>query len=193
MARVRRCTPDDRSVASLRRPDDDELARSCSWLDEGVRCQGCGALVRAGEGPTHAYIDSAPGCWERYCSLWDWRSQLTGEGSIGIVQDLVDSFAVQHATNTERRNRQSVAVHLMSLCSGLERGATGRQRRERIASWVGRGYPVLEPGPADFRVTISDVAATPPAKRPATIERLALSSWAAWSVHHDTVRGWLDR
>jgi hypothetical protein len=62
----------------------------------------------------------------------EWKGRLSGEESIGIVQDLVDSFAVQHATSTDRRNAQSVAVHLMSLCSGLERGATGRQRRVRI-------------------------------------------------------------
>ena len=142
-----------------------------------MRCEGCGALVRVGEGPTHAYIDSAPGCWERYCSLEEWKGRLTGEGSIGIVQDLVDTFAVQPATNTDRRNVQSVAVHLMSLGAGLQLGYTGRQRREQIASWVGRRYPVLESRPADFGVTISNVAATPPAKRPATIERRALSSW----------------
>ena len=158
-----------------------------------MRCEGCGALVRAGEGVTHAYIDSAPGCWERYCSLEEWKGRLSGEESIGIVQDLVDSFAVQHATNTDRRNVQSVAVHLMSLCSGLERGATGRQRRARIGRWVGRDHPVLEARPARYPITISDVVAAPAATRPSTIERLALSSWSAWAAHHDTVRGWLDR
>ena len=108
-----------------------------------------------------------------------------------MVQDLVDCFAVQHATNTDRRNVQSVAVHLMSLCSGLERGATGRQRRVRIGRWVGRDYPVLEPRPAGYAITISDVAAAPAVMRPSTIERLAQASWSAWSAHHDTVRGWL--
>ena len=167
-------------------------ARWCPWLDGGVRCDGCGAPVRAGDGPTHAYIDSAPGCWERYCSLEEWKGRLTGEGSIGIVQDLVDSFAVQHATSADRRNVQSVAVHLMSLCSGLERGATGRQRRARTGLWVGRDYPVLEPRPAGYPITISDVAAAPAATRPSTIERLAQTSWSAWAAHHDTVRSWLD-
>jgi hypothetical protein len=157
-----------------------------------VRCVGCGAMVPGGEGPIHPYMWSAAGCWERYCSLEEWKGRLSGEESIGIVQDLVDSFAVQHATNTDRRNVQSVAVHLMSLCSGLERGATGRQRRVRIGRWVGRDYPVLDPRPAGYPITISDVAAAPAAVRPATIERLAQTSWAAWSAHHDTVRAWLD-
>jgi hypothetical protein len=128
-----------------------------------VRCVGCEALVPGGEGPSHPYMVSAAGCWERYCSLEEWKSCLGGEELIGIVQDLVDCFAVQHATSTDRRNVQSVAVHLMSLCSEMERGVTGRQRRARIGRWVGRDYPVLDPRPAGYLITISDVATAPPA------------------------------
>ena|GEM_PF-6908480 len=130
-----------------------------------VRCVGCGAMVPGGDGPIHAYMVSAPGCWERYCSLEDWKSGLTGAASIGIVQDLVDSFAVQHATSTDRRNVRSVAVHLLSLCAGLERGVTGHARRRLIGRWAGRDYPVLDPAPDAFGVTISDVAAAPVPER----------------------------
>jgi len=73
-----------------------------------VRCVGCEAMVPGGEGPTHPYMWSAAGRWERYCSLGESKGRLSGEESIGIVQDLVDSFAVQHSTNTNRRNVQSV-------------------------------------------------------------------------------------
>jgi len=66
---------------------------------------------------------SAAGCWEEYCSLEDWKAGLIGEQAIVTVQDLVDSYAVQHATNPDRRNRQSIAVHLVSLCAGQERGS----------------------------------------------------------------------
>ena len=149
-------------------------------------------MVPGGDGPVHAYMSSAQGCWERYCSLEEWKSGLAGPASIGIVQDLVDSFAVQHATSTDRRNTQSVAVHLMSLCAGLERGATGRERRLLIGRWVGRAYPVLEPAPDAFGVTTSDVAATPVTERPSVVSRLAAASWSAWSAHHDTVRDLLD-
>jgi hypothetical protein len=163
---------------------------SCPMVEVG--CVGCEAMVAGGEGPSHPYMLSAAGCWEQYCSLEEWKSRLSGEESIGIVQNLVDSFAVQHATNTDRRNVQSVAVHPMSLCSGLERDATGRQRRARIGRWVGRDYPVLDPRPAGYPITISDVADAPAATRPSTIERLAQTAWSAWSAHHDTVRAWLD-
>ncbi|HXL88693.1 MAG TPA: DUF5946 family protein [Streptosporangiaceae bacterium] len=39
-----------------------------------------------------------------------------------LIQHLVDSYAVQHAANPDQRNRQSAAVHLMSLCASLEQG-----------------------------------------------------------------------
>jgi len=38
-----------------------------------VRCVGCGAMVPGGEGPIHPYMWSAAGCWERYCSLEEWK------------------------------------------------------------------------------------------------------------------------
>jgi hypothetical protein len=135
---------------------------------------------------------SAPSCWERYCSLEEWKCGLAGEASIGIVQDLVDSFAVQHATSSDRRNPQSVAVHLMSLCAGLERSVTGRERRRLIGRWVGRAYPMLGPAPDAFGVTISEVAAAPVTERPSVVGRLAMVSWSAWSAHHCTVRALLD-
>lgn len=149
-------------------------------------------MVPGGDGPVHAYMLSAPGCWARYCSLEEWKSGLAGPASIGIVQDLVDSFAVQHATSTDRRNTQSVAVHLISVCAGLERGLPGRERRRLIGRWVGRAYPVLDPVPGAFDVTISDVAAAPVTERPSVVGRLAVASWSAWSAHHDTVRALLD-
>lgn len=136
---------------------------------------------------------STPGCWERYCSLWDWESAIPGEGAIGTVQDLVDSYAAQHATNPDRRNCQSVAVHLMSLCGGLERGLTGRERRARIGLWVRHEYPMLMPRPTAYAITVSDVTAAPETKRPSVIQRMAISTWSAWSVHQDVVRSWLDR
>jgi len=86
-------------------------------------CLGCGAMVPERDRSTHAYVVSAAGCWEQYCSLEDWKAGLIGEQAIVTVQDLVDSHAVQHATNSDRRNRHSVAVHLMSPCVGTGVGS----------------------------------------------------------------------
>jgi hypothetical protein len=134
---------------------------------------------------------AAPGCWSLYCSLLEWRSSLTDSENGAAAQHLIDAYAAQHATNPERRNRQSVAVHLMSLCAALERGIDGARLRHLIGGWTHREYPLLLPRPASYSVTVADVAATASEDRPAAVVAWAGSTWAAWSAHGDLVRSWL--
>jgi hypothetical protein len=51
-----------------------------------------------------------------------------------LTQQIVDSYMVQHAANPERRNRQSVAVHLMGLCASLEHGVPGGELRNLLGT-----------------------------------------------------------
>jgi len=75
---------------------------------------------------------------------------LTGDDGLTTAQRAVDCYAAQHATGPGRRNRQSVAVHLMSLCASIEHGVGGAQLRVRIGTgpivtircWC-RGLPVI--------------------------------------------------
>ena len=80
-------------------------------------------------------------------------------------------------------------MHLMSLCAGRERGLSGRQRRARIATWVGRISATS--CSVHYPITVADVTAAE-SELPSMIERMAASTWSAWAVHHDTVRAWLD-
>lgn len=157
-----------------------------------VPCFGCGALVPEQTGPVHKYMLAAPGCWALYCSLQPWKGTLTGGGGqLSTAQRAVDSYAAQHATNPDRRNRQSVAVHLMSLCASIEQGVSGAQLRYRIGDWAHRDYPLLEPRPAAYLVTVRDVVQAGECSRPAVIDDWAISTWAAWSSHHAMLRDWL--
>jgi hypothetical protein len=69
-------------------------------------------------GPVHAYRLASPRCWNLYCSLLDWTNSLRREQGVTAAPQLVDAYA----TNADRRNRQPLAVHLMSLYAGLEPG-----------------------------------------------------------------------
>lgn len=157
-----------------------------------AECAGCGALVPANAGPTHAYIPASPGCWSLYASLEDWKAGLTEPSSATTVQKLVDLYAVQHATNRDRRNRQSVAVHLMSLCSSIERGELGGSLRALLGTWTHREYPLLEP-PRRFAVTVRTIADAATAERRRVIAAGAESTWHEWAAHHTTIREWLDQ
>jgi hypothetical protein len=156
-----------------------------------VHCFGCGAAVPDVAGPVHAYMLSAPGCWALYGSLLAWRASLAGAPGVATSQYLIDCYAVQHATNPDRRNRQSVAVHLMSLCAALEHGVPGIRLHHLIGEWTHREYPLLTPRPASFAVTLAGVAATPSEARPEAVRTWAGSTWGDWSAHHERVRGWL--
>ncbi len=156
-----------------------------------VQCFGCGAAVPDLAGPVHAYMLAAPGCWALYGSLLAWRSSLSGAPGAATSQYLVDTYAVQHATNPDRRNRQSVVVHLMSLCAALEHGIPGARLHHLIGEWTHREYPELLPRPT-FELTVTGVAAIPPEARPEAVLTWAGSAWADWLAHHERVRGWLS-
>jgi hypothetical protein len=155
-----------------------------------VRCLGCGAVVPEQSGPIHKYMLSSPGCWALYGSVLAWKDTMPrGDGT--MAQRIVDTYAVQHATNAERRNRQSVAGHLMSLCASIEHGVSGTRLRRMIGDWTHRDYPLLVPMPTAFPVTVRDVADAGERSRPSIVEDWATSTWAAWSAHHDTIRALL--
>lgn len=156
------------------------------------RCGGCGGEFVPCDGPQHAYMPAHPGCWATMCALEDDRHALVGAGAVSFVMDLVDAYAAQHPANPDRRNRQSVAIHLMSLCAGIEHGLDGAGRRTRIGGWAHRDYPLLQPWPSGYAVTVADVVASPVERRPEVIGRMATATWVAWSAHHDTVRSWLE-
>lgn len=154
-------------------------------------CPGCGVTVPAVPGPVHAYVPASAGCWSHFCSLTDWMQSLAGSDGITVAQRAVDSYMVQHAANPERRNRQSVAVHLMSLCASLEHQVPGHELRNLLGNWTHRDYPELLPRPLHFEITVEHVISAQETKRLIAVGAWARSAWEAWILHHETVRGWL--
>jgi hypothetical protein len=132
------------------------------------------------DGPTHAYIGASPGCWARY-------GELLARGVGG--QMAVDTYAVQHPGVDERRSRQSVAVHLLSLCAVLERGARSEDAVDLLRRALAgeRDWTWLDHDPPLGTLTVDDVLTGR-----AAVDRWAGDAWSAWSAHHATVRGWLD-
>jgi len=163
-------------------------------LRRSTECPGCGIVVPAGAGPTHAYVGAAPGCWALYRRLS--ASPYARAPGTRLRRLAEDAYAVQHPGVPGRRSLQSVAVHLMGLCTLLERDAEQR-----------RLMPVLGRMPARKTMDLHWLA--PPAKNgsltvldvieagfgdghAAGVEAWARDVWKAWAPHHATVRGWLD-
>jgi hypothetical protein len=125
-----------------------------------------------------------------YGSILAWHAGMP-TADPAMSQQMVDAYAAQHATNTDRRNCQSVAVHLMSLCAAQEHRVGGTRLRQMIGSWAHRDYPQLVPRPSAYPITSREVADVSGNSRPALVGDWAISTWAAWSAHHDTIRTWL--
>lgn len=157
-----------------------------------VSCVGCGALVDDISGPVHAYMASAPGCWALHGRLV--VRGLESGADRGTVQCRTDAYAAQHATNPDPRNRQSVVVHLMSLCATFELGLAPGTTTGLIGSWTHRpdGYPDLISGDRHGTLTVVDALAAQDADtHAAAIQRWARSVWDGWASHHAEIHALL--
>lgn len=161
-----------------------------------VEC-GCGGRVPEIEGPTHPYMLPVPGCWRVYGEVL--AREYSGGGWDAAHRLTVDAYAAQHPHSPNRRNRQSVALHLMSLCVVLERGATLEQATHVIAAHAatartrGSEFPWLEPPVSPAALTVVEVAAAQdPREHVKRVKAWAASVWQQWEASHGQIREWLD-
>lgn len=178
-----------RGVEVLRHAPDVDEPGDLSALAE--RCPGCGGryppLPEAG---THAYIGASPACWAAFGELLAREFQDPAYGR--VHRHTVDVYAVQHPGVDDRRQRQSVALHLIALCHWLEHGLEMRRLNlltQRLAT-SGTDWPWLEPS-AEHEITVQDVlAARSGDQHLRFVRRWGESAWDAWAAHHDLVRRW---
>ena len=155
------------------------------------RCPGCGVRVPGpADGPTHEYIESSPGCWAVFNEL---LAREFGDASYGRVhRHTVDVYAVQHPGTNDRRQRQSVALHLIGLCHWLEHDLEQDRLNaitQRLATQE-RDWHWLEP-PSTYDMTGVDVLrARSGAEHRELVRAWAQSTWHAWAEHHAQVRAW---
>lgn len=164
-----------------------------------VACVGCGGEFSDVVGATHEYMTASPGCWQVY-GQWVAELAQSRQSAPLVAAHHIDCYAVQHPDGGERdrRQRQSVAVHLVSLCRLLEFDQPPQEAmrsRTRISTTVLTAlsladWPLLDPPERRGATTIADVARSAGNDLPVAFERWANDCWDAWSEHHSTVRGW---
>ena len=157
-------------------------------------CFSCGALVPAVDAPMHRYMTGSPGCWLIYGEVIAHEYSDVRYGR--WHQFTVDAYAVQHPGGRERVARQSVAIHLMSLCAILERGAPIGDAPRRLHGWADqrRDFAWLAPPTSVGAITVADVHAALAGDADhygATLRNWAKAAWGAWRPHHEQVRAWL--
>ncbi len=158
-----------------------------------VPCIGCGVPVPQSDGPTHKYVVASPGCWALYSTL---LAREYGDFHYPAVHRLtVDAYMAQHPDNAEqdRRQRQSVAVHLYALFLAIEGALPPPQVTEEMGRLTRQrpNWPLLSAPLAPHWLTVADVVgATDLTEHTARVERWARSVWDAWEAHHGTIRQW---
>jgi hypothetical protein len=160
-------------------------------VTETGACPGCGALVPDVDGPVHKYVPSSPGCWKTFGEVQADEAHRFGYPPAHRV--VVDAYMAQHAGDgSDRRDRQSVFVHLVGLCAVLERSAppgyTTKLLSRAIRHREGQ-FPVLRrshgPGPL---TVLHMVGAADLADYERRAREWATSVWTSWSAHHDLIR-----
>jgi hypothetical protein len=131
-------------------------------------------------------VPAAPGCWQVFGEVQADELQRFGHPPVhGLV---VDAYMAQHpGEGQDRRDRQSVFVHLAGLYARLEMGlpvssATGVLRR---LSNGNTDFPVLhrEPDPGELNV-LHLVGSRDQADYERRAREWAQAVWQAWSSHH---------
>ncbi len=157
-------------------------------------CPQCGAVVPEIDGPVHAYVPSAPGCWAAFGAFRaDDMLRFQASEANNLV---VDAYMAQHpGDGTDRRDRQSIFVHLVSMCAVIEGGASPSRSPEVLRAVLARrtDYEVLcrARGPGELTV-LSAMDATSIEEHDARVRAWAGSVWESWREHHPTIRAALD-
>lgn len=155
-----------------------------------TRCPGCGALVPDIRGPTHRYVPSAPGCWRVFGELQAEESLRFGYPSAHRL--VVDAYMAQHpGDGQDRRDRQSVFVHLVALCALLENS----MRPDFVTRLLGTvvrthtNFPVLTRSMGPGVLTVADMVGTSDLDDYSRRARAwAMAVWDAWSGEHEVIR-----
>jgi hypothetical protein len=161
---------------------------------EPARCPGCGASAPAGPGLTHEYVASSAGCWRTFGEIQaDEALRFGYPPAHGLV---VDAYMAQHpGDGTNRRDRQSVFVHLVGLCAVLERHLPPARVID-VFRRVLRGrddFPLLERASSPGAPTVLHlVGARDLADYEGRARAWASAVWETWADQRPVIRSVLD-
>lgn len=146
------------------------------------------------DGPTHAYVASAPGWWKAFGEIQ--ADELTRFGYPDAHRLVVDAYMAQHpGDGHDRRDRQSVFFHLASICAltarSLPLGFASKLLSRVTEGW--HEFPLLRrsSGPGALNVLHMRGAADLDDDT-SRAQEWAAAVWDSWREQHDLIRSALD-
>ncbi len=153
-----------------------------------IACIGCGRMVPDIEGPTHRYLESAPGCWAAYTSLP--FGGMAGRADLPHGAMTVDAYAVQHPGRPGPSSTPSVWIHLAAMQLVLEGGWPADRLVDirRAVADANDGWPWLTPPGSMGGTGAVDVTLAPAADVAAVVRAWVDAAYGAWADCHPAVR-----
>lgn len=156
------------------------------------RCSGCGAKLRAIDGPVHAYMTSSPACYEAFTELL--AAEYINPALLQTHRLTVDTYAVQHPGDSkDRRCIQSVGLHLSRLYVQLAHPMPPKETNAVMLDFSHHKSSLiaLKP-PTRFCITVADVAPfSGGTEHPKKVREWATKTWEDWSEHHEYIKSWV--
>ena len=156
--------------------------------DPSVSSCVCGVRLPSSSGPVHPYVPATAACWEVFGLLQADEYERFGYSNAHGL--LVDAYMASHPGSDDRRNRQSIVLHVVGLCSLVEFDFGFEDRADLLRSLAHRDYPRWDwEGPPADGVSVMDVLFAEDEQdlfQGATT--WAKSVWSAWSPHADQAR-----
>ena len=153
-------------------------------------CPQCGAAVPDIAGPVHRYVLSAPGCWQLFGEIQADEALRFGYPSAHRL--VVDAYMAQHpGDGRDRRDRQSVFVHLTGLCAVLEQRMDAAETTDLLRRVLRArdDFPALARGHGPGELTVAHLVG---ARDLDDYHARALAwggaVWKAWAKHHELIR-----
>lgn len=130
-----------------------------------ITCFSCHGLVPSVIGPVHPYMKSSPGCWQLYGEVL--AREYTLESYDPLMHRVtVDTYAIQHPGEPERRSINSVNLHLIRLYLVLHNQVEGSEANEIMKRMsentkLKEKFVWLEPPSFENTITVADVWKAP--------------------------------
>jgi Family of unknown function (DUF5946) len=141
-------------------------------------------------GPVHKYVPGAPGCWQLFGQIQSDEALRFGHPPAHRV--VVDAYMAQHpGGGHDRRDRQSVFVHIAGLYAVLERHMDPAQATNLLRRVLQHhnAFSVLARDHGPGGLTVVHLVG---ARDLADYENRALAwgraVWQAWARHHELIR-----